>query len=250
MIHLPLSAWKTYINRIKEWANGLLFPRAACCLCCGDPRRASEEDCLCDACREKLKALRVPATACDRCLSPVTKGKPCAFCRSPMMKPIEAVFSPYRYADEARRLIHALKFDACGEAAPLLAQAMADALSRREFDCLVPVPLHPRRLRQRGYNQALLLCQELSKRTGIPVKELLRRDKYKKPQSLTPMGRRMANISGAFSCAGEATGLRVLLVDDVRTSGSTAHACAKALLGGGAESVCLCTAAVVYRKLH
>ena len=83
-------------SRLSAWMNcaaGWLFPRGACCLCCGDPRRASEEDCLCDACREKMKEWRVPAGACNRCLSPVSPGKPCAFCASPMMKPIEAVFS-------------------------------------------------------------------------------------------------------------------------------------------------------------
>lgn len=246
---------KLYMMRMAEAIrlcrirlDALLFPRGACCLCCGDPRRASEADCLCDACREKLKTWRLPAQACGRCLSPVERGKPCAFCNSPLMKPIEAVFSPYRFGGEPRQLILALKFNACGEAAPLLAQAMADALTRREFDCVTPVPLHARRLRQRGFNQALLLSGELGKRTGLPVEELLARVRYKRPQSRTPMKRRASNVSGAFSCVGDAKGKRVLLVDDVRTSGSTAHACAKALLNAGAESVCLCTAAVVYRK--
>lgn len=239
------SAWlRRAGNRIAGW----LYPRAANCLICGDPRNASLQDCLCDACRERLKTWRVPPQACDRCLSPVSKGKPCAFCASPMMKPIEAVFSPYRFGGEVRQLIHALKFNACGEAAPLLGRAMAESLSRREFDCIVPVPLHEKRLRQRGFNQAALLCQELSKETGIPVQELLRRDRYRRPQSKTPLKRRSENVSRAFSCAENAEGLRVLLVDDVRTSGSTAHACAKTLLKAGAESVCLCTAAVVYRR--
>ena len=154
---------KSFFRVLTDLAVGWLFPRAACCLCCGDPRRASAEDCLCDSCREKLKEWRVPAGACDRCLSPVTPGKPCAFCASRMMKPIETVFSPYRFGGETRALIHQLKFNACEEAAPLLAQAMADALPRRDFDCIVPTPLHPLRLRQRGFNQTLLLGRELWK---------------------------------------------------------------------------------------
>ena len=238
------SRLRAWMDRAAEW----LFPRGACCLCCGDPRRASEEDCLCDACREKLKEGRVPAGACNRCLSPVSPGKPCAFCASPMMKPIEAVFSPYRFGGETRALIHALKFDACEEAAPLLAQAMADALPRRDFDCIVPVPLHPARLRQRGFNQTLILGRELSVRTGISVEELLRRDRYHAPQSRLPMKRRADNVRGAFSCIGDPVGKRVLLLDDVRTTGSTACACAQTLLNAGAESVCLCVSAVVYRK--
>ena len=165
-----------------------------------------------------------------------------------MMKPIEAVFSPYRFGGETRALIHALKFDACEEAAPLLAQAMADALPRRDFDCIVPVPLHPTRLRQRGFNQTLILGRGLSARTGIPVQELLRRDRYYAPQSRLPMKRRAANVRGAFSCVGDPSSKRILLLDDVRTTGSTACACAQTLLNAGAESVCLCVSAVVYRK--
>ena len=236
------------LNRLKERAADLLFPRAACCLCCGDPRRADERDCLCEACRSKLKALRVPPEACERCLSPVKKGKPCAFCRSPLMKPIQKVYAPYRYKDESRTLIHQMKFNGCGEAVPLLGKAMAEALPERNFDCVTPVPLHPYRLRQRGYNQSLLLCRELSERTGIPVAELLRRDRYHRPQSLTPQALRQKNVANAFSCVKNAEGLRILLVDDVRTTGSTASACAKTLINAGAESVSLCVAAVVYRS--
>ena len=239
---------KHYIKRAGRRLAGWLYPRAANCLICGDPRLASLSDCLCPACRDKLKEWAVPPQACDRCLSPVSRGKPCAFCSSPMMKPIEAVFAPYRFGGETRQLIHQLKFNACRETVPILSRAMADSLSRREFDCIVPVPLHKRRLRQRGFNQALLLCQGLSRETGIPVRELLRRDRFKRPQSRTPLRRRNENVSRAFSCAEDASGLRVLLVDDVRTSGSTAHACAKTLLNAGAESVCLCVAAVVYRR--
>lgn len=239
---------KRFRAKIENAMADLLFPHAACCLCCGDPRRADVSDCLCASCREKLKMQRVPPESCERCLSPVRQGKPCAFCRSPQMKPIHKVYAPYRYGAEARRLIHRMKFNQCEEAVPLLAQAMADALSDRDFDCITPVPLHARRLRERGYNQSLLLCRELSVRTGIPALELLKRDKYHRPQSLTPRSFRQRNVAGAFSCVKNAEGLRVLLVDDVRTTGSTACSCAKALMDAGAESVSLCVAAVVYKK--
>ena len=239
---------KKAAEKARKGLIELLYPRAACCLICGDPRRADVSDCICPQCREKLKTYHVPPQACNRCLRPVEKGKPCAFCRSTFMKPIEAVFAPYRYGGEVRQLIHAYKFGACDEALPLLAHAMADSMHRRDFDCIVPVPLHPRRERKRGFNQALLLCRELSKYLGIPVEELLRRDQYHRPQSKMPLRKRAANVSKAFCCPGDAKGKRILLVDDVRTSGSTAHACAKALMDAGAESVCLCVSAVVYRR--
>ena len=237
-----------FLRRVKAFCLDLLFPRAACCLCCGHPRLASEKDCLCDACREKLKSFRIPAQACERCLSPVEKGRPCTFCHSPAMKPVERVYSRYIYGGEVRQLIHQLKFNACEDALPLLAVPMADSLKRRDFDCLVPVPLHPRRLRQRGFNQTLLLCQAVSAESGLPVAELLRRVRYHRPQSLTSRRDRSKNVLGAFVSSGQIEGLRILLVDDVRTTGSTARACAEALLSAGAASVSLLTAAVVYRR--
>ena len=238
---------KAAMKKLGAWLGDMLYPRASHCLCCQHPRLA-EEDCLCSRCRERLKQKRVPPEACDRCLSPVKAGRPCVFCRSREMRHIARVYAPYRYGGEVRQLIHAFKFDACGEALPLLADAMLSALPRRDFDCLTPVPLHKRRLRQRGYNQALMLCQALSERTGIPTEELLERRRYRMPQSRLPLKRRSANVEGAFAARGEIEGKRVLLIDDVRTGGSTAAACAKTLVEAGAKQVSLCVCAVVYRR--
>lgn len=235
-------------RRLGERAAGLLYPRAANCLICGDPRRAEESDCLCPRCRRALAEKKVSLGACPRCLSPVKEGVPCRFCHSPMMKPIEKVYAPYRYAGEVRALIHAFKFDACGEALPTLAAAMAEALTDRDFDCLTPVPLHKKRLRQRGFNQALLLCRALTALTGIPTEELLLRRVYRRPQSRMPLRRRARNVEGAFEAKEAAAGRRILLVDDVRTTGSTARACARALKEKGAGPVSLCVCAAVYRK--
>lgn len=239
---------QTGVKALTNLSLSLLFPRAANCLCCGDPRRAEEEDCLCSRCREALEEQKVPPEACNRCLSPVKKGKPCSLCRARVMGQIERVFAPWRYGKEVRALIHAFKFNGCDEALPILAERMADAISIRDFDCITPVPLHKKRLRQRGVNQSLLLAQALSLRMQIPVKELLQRDTYRRPQSRLGEKARQFNVSGAFSCRGESRGLRILLVDDVRTSGNTAHFCARALMENGAESVCLAVAAVVYKQ--
>ena len=233
---------------VSEGALALLFPRGANCLCCGDPRRASQEDCLCASCRHALDGLRVPPEACNRCLSPLREGRKCGFCQSRVMGKIERVYAPWRYQEEVRALIHAFKFNGCDEALPLLADHMHHAITGGDFDCITPVPLHPKRLRQRGVNQALLLAGALSARMGIPVRELLQRDTYRRPQSRLRETERQFNVAGAFSCREGAEGLRVLLVDDVRTSGNTAHFCARALREAGAESICLVVAAVVYRR--
>ena len=172
---------------------------------------------------------------------------PSSFCSSRVMGYIDRVYAPWRYAGEVRALIHAFKFNACDEALPILAEYMADAVQNRDFDCITPVPLHPRRLRLRGVNQALLMAERISLRLSIPVRQLLQRNRYQKPQSRLGPEERQFNVAGAFSCKEDVKGLRILLLDDVRTSGNTAHFCARALREAGAESVCLCTAAVVYR---
>ena len=236
------------LRRGGEGLWALLYPRAANCLCCNDPRRAALEDCLCPDCREALIRLRIPPESCDRCLSPVKRGEPCRFCQSPVMAPLQAVYAPYRYAGQARELIHAFKFQSCDEALPILCREMARALARRDFDCIVPVPLHPKRLKRRGFNQAERLANGLSCEVGIPTVDLLRRDRYRRPQSRTPGKDRRQNVEGAFSCRGDVKNLRILLLDDVRTTGSTAWACADALMKAGAKCVALCVCAVVYRR--
>lgn len=234
-------------KQIRDALLSLLFPKGANCLCCAHPRLAQEEDSLCPACREALQAMRLPPQACNRCLSYVKAGNKCSFCASSVMQDIDRVFAPWRYGAQVRALIHAFKFDACDEALPTLVRFMAESLTERDFDCIVPVPLHRRRLKTRGVNQSLLLAQGLSACIGVPVKELLQRDVYRAPQSTLEKEARKSNVAGAFSCREDAKGLRVLLVDDVRTGGYTAHECARALKQGGALRICLCTAAVVYR---
>lgn len=226
----------------------LLFPHAANCLCCGETRFVSDEDCLCSACRERIRGLRVPASACDRCLMPVKAGHACRFCASPAMEKLHAVYAPFRYGGEVRTLIHRLKFNACDEALVTLTSGMENALTDRNFDTIVPVPLHTWRLKERGVNQSRLLSDALSERTGIPVSEPLERTVYRTPQSkLKDRKNRSKNVHGVFQCTGNVKGKRILLIDDVRTTGSTAAECARVLAEAGAAPVSLCVCAVVYR---
>ena len=163
------------------------------------------------------------------------------------MDGLDAMYAPFRYGDPVRSVIHRLQFDHESRAAELLAPRMADALKRRDFDCIVPVPLHKKRFRLRGYNQSALLAERLSALTGIPVREdLLIRSRSTRAQSSLSREKRPGNVENAFIASDAVSGMRLLLLDDVRTSGSTARACASALRHQGAASVSLITAALVW----
>ncbi|MBO2515822.1 MAG: hypothetical protein CW338_00905 [Clostridiales bacterium] len=232
---------KSVLSKLKD----ILFPAGRCMGC--DHPRGADRDGLCSGCRAAIAGLTIPADSCNRCLSHVRRNRPCAFCAGGGMKGIDRMYAPYRYRAQVRNLIHLLKFNHEERAAGLLGSAMADALTNRDFDCIVPVPLHRLRLRDRGYNQSALLAGVVSEKTGIPVREdLLRRIRATRAQSSLKEEERAGNVENAFEADSGCAGLRILLLDDVRTSGNTARACARALREKGAAAVSLLTAALVW----
>jgi len=118
-------------------------------------------------------------------------------------------------------------------------------MDSRNFDVIVPVPLHPARRRERGFNQAELLARSLSRLTGLPVMLVLERVRYTTTQTAFDRTERMENLRNAFRLrpARNVRGSRVLLVDDVLTTGSTLSECARVLKESGASSVHAATAA-------
>lgn len=235
---------------MRDAILNLLFPRGVCCMQCGEVRKMDMKNCLCDACRKELEGDRVPASSCEKCLSYVETGSKCSFCSSGGLDGIKQAYAPYLYANIARNLVLRLKFHCEADGIPLLADAMADSLKHRDFDVIVPVPLHIFRLKQRGFNQAMLLSEALSRRVQIPVTDVLKRVRATRPQStLARRDARIRNVAGAFRLKKDAdvSGLRILLVDDVRTSGNTARACSRELLANGAKEVSLCTACAVWK---
>ena len=202
------------------------------CAVCGEEGRY-----LCDDCEPALKRLERPY--CPKCAEPERDGL-CERCIG-LGPRINSIRAAYRYQGAVRHMAHELKYRNLRAAAPTLGGLMADYLLSNPVpaDVIVPVPLHSRRERQRGYNQSLLLAKEIDRRCGIEVDDsLLRRRKNTPPQvEMDSPDDRRANMSNSFECPSRLDGLRILLVDDIVTTGSTMFACADALKDAGAESV-------------
>lgn len=234
----------------RQLVDAVLPPR---CLKCGDLIGAPES--LCPACWAGLRFLAAPCCAC--CGYPfevaAAEGALCASCTA-AHPPYRRARAAWAYDDGCRDLIlafkHADRLDLAKPFARWMAQAGPDLLA--EADIITPVPLHWRRLLFRRYNQAALLAQVLARLGGKPlVPDLLRRRKATQKQGhLSRLGRRR-NVQGAFEFGHRArqlvAGKRVLLVDDVVTTGATVEGCCRALLSAGAVSVDVLALARVVR---
>ena len=222
----------TLVNRIWSEALDTLYPLH--CLGCG-----SLGSNLCDACSFALPRLSKPL--CDRCARPDVGGT-CGWCRRNRPK-FDRIIAPYLYivSSPIHKAITGLKFGNMRAIAPELGTLLAQHLARRpvNIDLIVPVPSHPRRLRSRGFNQAELLASELSQIIGIPMEPRLLIRAVNTPSQLRATSReeRWNNVQGDFQSVFPARGLRVLLVDDLVTTGATMSACAAALKDAGASSV-------------
>ena len=153
----------------------------------------------------------------------------------------------YYYERPIKGLIRAYKFKGVRMLAENLAHELINLIEYRSlgsFDLIVPVPLHPSRRHERGFNQAELLARPLAPLCGAVLKQdILVRTKNTRQQSKLKIGKRAENLLSAFSAATDLTGMHILLVDDVVTTGSTLCACAEALKAAGAAEVCAVTLA-------
>lgn len=209
------------IGRIVNQIGALLFPKRANCMGCG-AGTGCEEDWICPACRLELAQGWVGA--------------------APPPRDIDAAAYAYAYHGAAAGIVRRLKYSGVARLAGFMGADMARAYRFIEptgADCVACVPMHKRRVRQRGYNHAELLARDVAARIGLPYVEALERVRNTRQQARLDDRARRTNLKGAFRVKASVDGRRVLLVDDVCTTGSTARACAKALRSGGARRVYL-----------
>lgn len=145
----------------------------------------------------------------------------------------------FSYAFPVDQLIQALKYQQRLSIAPLLGAAMADTIgARARPDMLIPMPLHPTRLRQRGFNHATEIAREVAMRLDIPLSlKMCERVRDTPPQVALAYDQRRRNVRGAFACDSDVTGKRVALIDDVMTTGTSLDELAKTLTKAGAREV-------------
>lgn len=193
---------------------------------------------LCDECLDQIP--RVTPPICPRCGNAVkTKGL-CLRCRTQPLH-IERMRSVVYFGGTLREAIHRFKYNGLTALAEPLGGLMAHYWKKHPIptDVVVPVPLHATRLRERGYNQATLLAREMARQEGLAMDEtILTRQRATAPQVELNAQQRKENVRDAFLCTKDnLTSKRVLLVDDVCTTGSTLEACAVAMKKAGAYDV-------------
>jgi len=212
------------IGILLRWLDELLFPDQVLCLCCDRALGEEDEDGICPACVNVLRRLNLEQEERNR-----------TACRKPPVG-IDYVYAAYPYEGPARQLVHRLKYECIRAAHVPLARPMV-FLPSGEEEIIVPVPTDPVRLRRRGYNQAELLARYVGRELGMEVIPALCRREKRRPQTGLTARERKENLLGCMKAEAVVSGKRVLLVDDVYTTGSTAREAARALLQAGASGV-------------
>ncbi len=201
------------------------------CLLCG---AASGRARLCEGCDAALP--RLPGTRCATCALPLPDGHICGACLAhpPRYDSTTAVFA---YAFPVDALIQRFKYGGSLAIGPLLSDVLGSTVAE-PADLIIPMPLSPQRVRERGFNQALEIARGVGRITGIPVvADACRKIVETRPQAALPWKERTKNIRGAFVCDADLSGARVAVIDDVMTSGATVNELARNLRRAGAAHI-------------
>ncbi len=216
-------------ERASRSLLNLLFP-PRCAIC----RREGEW--FCAACRAQVELIAPPI--CERCGRPMTSPT-CPFClESPLQ--IDGMRAVAFFDGVMRQAIHRFKYQRRPELAHPFGSMLSDYLTAQSFavDLLVPVPLHTKRERARGYNQAALLARETALQQKLALwYNVVERTRDTPPQVGLDARARRENVRDAFEASEQIAGARILLIDDVCTTGATMNSCAIALKRRGAATV-------------
>jgi ComF family protein len=208
-----------------------IFPRS--CLLCSAPAGSGH---LCHACQADLPWHSQPQ--CPQCATPTPQGQTCGSClRHPPA--FDRTHAALDYAFPLDRLIPRLKYHGRLAVAPALGACLAQAVEHRPRpDRLIAMPLHAKRIRERGFNHASEIAHEVAKRLGLPLDAAsCQRIRDTPPQMGLKHDARRRNVRGAFSCTGDVRGQHIALVDDVMTTGTSLDELAATLKRAGAREV-------------
>ena len=233
---IPLAARSA--SRFSGRLLDLVFPTR--CAGCG-----TLGDIWCAACRSQVQP--IPQPVCLRCGKPVQQPGRCPACREASFH-VSAIRAAAVYREPVSQAIHEFKYNGRQDLGQPLGELLAGYWRGRtvSVDLVVAVPLHQARLKERGFNQSQLLAETLCRVAGLPLlqPEVLRRERATQQQIHLGPEERRQNVSGAFEWAGPPlTGVSVLLIDDVATTGATLEACGEALHAAGATRVWALTVA-------
>lgn len=230
----------------------IIYPNAGTCLLCGRELKKYSRMQICGYCRSMLYPLG--DDVCRVCGRPVKSGSErCAECTNGNTY-FNGASSVFQFTGLVQDAIYRLKYDGDISLAPLLGGFMAEKLKMKgwDIDLVIPVPLHPDRLSERGFNQSYLLSQEIGRECGIDVSDkVLERVLYTKSQVSLSRLERMANVKNAFRANdGDIVRNRsVLIVDDIMTTGATLNECCRAIRMFEPKNIyCLTAACPVYSK--
>ena len=243
-------------SAIKEAILDILYPQDIVCILCQKRHRDIVDKGLCPVCAKTLPYIKPPI--CQKCGKTVKEDTGiCLECIYAQYH-FERAVPVFEYTSDMQQLIHRFKYQGVYYLSRTLGYWMAEAYKQRcnwEVDVIVPVPLHPRRERERGFNQSALLAGEVGRSIGVQVDcRILKRRKHTSTQVVLNKHQRRQNLWDAFEVIDpdKVRGRVILLIDDVFTTGSTVDECSRVLMHAGAKRVYVLTLAAgrLDRKQH
>jgi ComF family protein len=222
------------VKLFDEWREMRRPVLAQDCFLCG---AHSGSRCLCRGCESDMPQL---GRSCPQCALPSGSGNGsgigCGACLRHAAD-YDLTLAAWRYDFPCDRLLHAFKYRGHLALAHYMASTVADKIDK-QVDLIIPMPLHKRRLAERGFNQAVELGRVLARLTRTPMStQLAKRERDTAPQAGLPHAERQANLRGAFSCRPRLDGMRLAVVDDVMTTGATLNELARTLKRAGAAHI-------------